>query len=108
MTKDNIALTLSTEELKRFGNAIGISDFDILDEATTRYQLKKHLPGLTSHKPDIAADGNEAQLTDLMTIVRCFSPESIVQIIYYTMDKNEIAAFASTFIHLIDGTCRVK
>lgn len=106
MTKNNITLTLSTEELKRFGNAIGISDFDILDEETTRYQLKKHLPGLTSHKPDIASDGNE--ITNLMTIVRRFSPESIAQIIYYTMDKNEIAAFASTFIHLIDGTCRVK
>lgn len=106
MKKDNIALTLSTEELKRFGNAIGISDFDILDEETTRYQLKKHLPGLTSKKPDISADGNE--ITNLMTIARCFSPESIAQILYYTMDKNEIAAFASTFVHLIDGTCRVK
>ena len=69
MTKDNITLTLSTDELKRFGNVIGISDFDIFDEETTRYQLKKHLPGLTSKKPDIAADGNE--VTNLMTIVRC-------------------------------------
>lgn len=106
MTKDNITLTLSAEELKRFGNAIGISDFDVLDEETTRYQLKKHLPGLTSNKPDITSDGNE--VTNLMTIARCFSPESIAQILYYTMDKNEIAAFASTFVHLIDGTCRVK
>ena len=108
MTKDNMTLTLSSEELKRFGNAIGISDFDILDEETTRYQLKKHLPGLTSSKPDIISDGNETQLANLMTIARCFSPESIAQIIYYTMNNDEIAAFASTFIHLVDGTYRVK
>lgn len=83
MTKNNITLTLSTDELKRFGNAIGISDFDILDEKTTQYQLKKHLPGLTSKKPDITSNDNE--VTNLMTIVRRFSPESIAQIIYYTM-----------------------
>ena len=40
MTKDNVTLNLSSEELKRFGNAIGISNFDVLDEETTRYHLK--------------------------------------------------------------------